>query len=82
MVAWKKNVLTFDFLTRFSGANRCLRFDYAIADNNIGGTYTTRLTVRVYSDAAPSTNEFITNTGNEWVTAEIDLPAVNNMKVG
>eukprot|EP00105_Crassostrea_gigas_P035382 XP_019919530.1 PREDICTED: neurogenic locus notch homolog protein 1 [Crassostrea gigas] len=65
----------------FESANRCLRFDYAIADNNIGGTYTTRLTVRVYSDAAPSTNEFITNTGNEWVTAEIDLPAVNNMKV-
>lgn len=63
------------------GANRCLRFDYAIADNNVGDAYPTTLTVRVFSDSGTSSVVFDENTGNDWTTGEVDLPAVDNMKV-
>lgn len=65
----------------FERANRCLRFDYAIADNNVGDAYPTTLTVRVFSDSGTSSVVFDENTGNDWTTGEVDLPAVDNMKI-
>lgn len=69
------------YLFLFQGANRCLRFDYALADNNNGGNNATTMTVRISSDSGTSNLVFNTTTGNNWTSTEIDLPAGNNMKV-
>ncbi|XP_061167265.1 uncharacterized protein LOC133176117 [Saccostrea echinata] len=65
----------------FESADRCLRFDYAISNRNLGSTWKTRLTVNIMSDSTTTPHVFNTNTGNVWTTAEIDLPAVSNLKV-
>uniref|UniRef100_K1QPB1 Zinc metalloproteinase nas-36 n=1 Tax=Magallana gigas TaxID=29159 RepID=K1QPB1_MAGGI len=64
-----------------SEAERCLLFNYALADNDIGGPYTTTLKVRILSDIFTPDMIFATNSGNKWTSAEMDLPAVNGMKI-
>ena len=73
-----RNSTGFSFIT---GGDRCLRFDYVIFEYNVGGFYVTSLTVRVWSSTGTKSRVFNTNTGNAWTTAELDLPAVDDMKV-
>ena len=73
-----RNSTGFSFIT---GGDRCLRFDYVISDYNVGGFYVTSLTVRVRSATVTTSQVFNTNTGNAWTMAELDLPAVDDMKV-
>lgn len=68
-------------LTLILGADRCLRFDYGIADNNLTSPSNTALIDRVHDDVRYRYEVYRQHTGNNWTTAELDLPDVLDMKV-
>lgn len=62
------------------GGDRCLRLDYAISDRNIGGAYTTSLTVTAVMGSTTAT-ETMGSTGNAWRSFEMSLEAADDLKV-
>lgn len=65
----------------FERANRCLRFNYALANNDHVGFFRTTLTVRISSDSGTSNVVFNTTTGNKWASVGINLRTVINLKI-
>lgn len=66
--------------SKILGADRCLRLDYAISDRNIGGAYTTSLTVTAVMGSTTITETF-GSTGNVWRSFEMSLEAADDLKV-
>lgn len=64
-------------------ANRCLRFNYGLEFNYYGSKFKTTLTVRIFrnSGTLSDVHEFSKDSNTSWTSAEISLPAVNDMKV-
>ncbi|XP_034319361.2 uncharacterized protein [Magallana gigas] len=65
---------------KFERADRCLRFDYAISDRNIGGAYTTSLTVTAVMGSTTIT-ETLGSTANVWRSFEMSLEAADDLKI-
>nr|XP_034322363.1 uncharacterized protein LOC117688412 [Crassostrea gigas] len=67
----------------FTKANRCLRFNYGLEFNYYGSKFKTTLTVRIFSNSGTlsDVHEFSKDSNTSWTSVEINLPAVNDMKI-